>query len=76
MEQGDLVGAGAGKRLEGLQLLAEEPEAQLRVEQQVAARVADQLVVLDQPVIGVLREGEGRELQRVYDGSLASARPG
>ena len=70
MEQGDLVRASAAERLECLQLFAEELEAQLRIAQRVVARIADQLVVLDQPVIGVLREGKRRELQRVDDREL------
>ena len=66
VEQGDVVGARLRKRAEGGLLVEEEREGKLGVPQRVVARVADELVVLDEPVVRVLRKGERRELERVH----------
>ena len=66
VEQGDVVGARLRKRAEGGLLVEEEREGKLGVPQRVAARVADELVVLDEPVVRVLRKGERRKLERVH----------
>ncbi len=42
----------------GIVLVLEQPQAKLRVAHGIAAAVADELVVLDQSVIGVLRKGD------------------
>ncbi len=70
MMAGKLVGAGLTQGGEGLVLVRPQPERQLGILERVAARIADQFVVLDQAVIRVGREGEGRKLQRV-DGRQA-----
>jgi len=51
--------------LQGLVLIDEELVGQLRIAHRIVACRRAQLVVLHQPVIRVLREGDGREFERV-----------
>ena len=70
MEAGRLIGAFACEQLERVMLVLEQPRAKLRVAQRIAPAVTQQLVVLDQPVIGILRERDRRQLERI-DGRQA-----
>ena len=65
MEQGDLIWPSAAKRFERLQLVTDELQAQFCIAQRVVSRIGYELIVLDQPVIGVAGKGEGRQLQGV-----------
>src|SRR5262245_41021593 len=66
VEQSYIVGVRFRKRAESGLLLEKEREGELSVPQRVVPRVADELVVLDEPVVRVLRERERRELERVH----------
>ena len=54
-----VMGMSGLKRLERRQLLLEQLEGQLGIPHRVIADIADELVVLDQPVIWILGESEG-----------------
>jgi hypothetical protein len=68
MEQRDIVGTGPLQRPECFQLVMKERETELGIAQRLAASIAHELVVLDEPMVGILGEGERRELERVDDG--------
>ena len=76
MEQRDIVGTGLRERPECVQLVMKEREAELGIAQRLAASIAHELVVLDEPVVRVLREGERRELERVDDGQCQELQVG
>ena len=65
-QQGQPVALGATGKL--VPLLAKDLRRESGVGHRVADGVAYQLVVLHQPVIGVLREGQGRQVEGVHHG--------
>jgi hypothetical protein len=65
MEACRLLRAFAREQLQRSVLVLEQPHAKLRVAQRIAAAVAQQPVILDQPMIGILRERDRRKLERV-----------
>ena len=68
MEQRDIIGTGPLQRPECFQLVMKERETLLGIAQRLVASIAHELVILDQPMVRVLREGERRKLERVDDG--------
>jgi hypothetical protein len=66
-EQSRLALIGRQATAEFLILLAQHLSRELTVGHRVGEAVAHQLVVLDQPVIGVLRKGQRRQVEGVDD---------
>ena len=64
------------QRLQGHALVLEEGPAGQAVGQGRILRRRDELVVLDQPVVGVLWKGDGREAQRIDDRQVVQVQPG
>ena len=60
-----LLRAFAREPLERIVLVLEEAQAKLRIPERIAAAVAQQFVILDQPVVRVLRKGDRRKLERI-----------
>ncbi|HRP25548.1 hypothetical protein [Thauera sp.] len=60
-----LVGIRLEQPVEGELLIGEQGQRRAAIRQRRVEAVADQLVVLDQPVVGVLRKGERRQAQGV-----------
>ncbi len=54
-------------------MIRPQPERQLGILERVAARIAHQLVILDQAVIRVGGEGQRRQLQRIDSGQTIEA---
>ena len=63
--EGQPLGLARGERGQRPPLVGKQPRGQPRVGHRIARRVADKLVVLDQPVIGNLRKGQRRQHQGV-----------
>lgn len=70
VERGEEVGVSGAQPREGFPFVEEERPGEPRVGERIVGAFADQFVVLDEAVVRVGREGEGREDERVDGGEL------
>jgi hypothetical protein len=76
VQQAQPVGIAGLHRGEGGKLVAQQIQRDARVLQRIVARVREQLVALDQPVVGVARKRQDRPLERVDDGQAQAGQVG